>query len=129
MLWPCGRRDLYYDPEALDAADVHAHRWDDGPSILSKGLRRDGFVGDGQFAVATEEGGEKNGVRTAIEDVLAEHPHHSFAIVPAIFGLGVVYDRRAAWADRVAELLRPWDRSPLLARLELNRLALYSSRA
>lgn len=126
VLWPCARRDLYYDPAALDAATVHPHSWDAGPSVFSESLTPSGFVSVGAYAIAIDAGGEQNGVRTAVEDVLAERPQLAFAIVPAVFGLGVVYDSGAPWAGRVAELLRPWDRSPLLTRLELNRIALYS---
>jgi len=126
VLWPWARRDLYYDPDALDESAVHPHNWDAGPTVLSESLREDGFVGLGSFAAAIEAGGERNGVRTAIEDVLATRPQLRFAIVPAIFGLGVIFDRDAPWANRVSESLAPWDRSPLLTRLELNRIALYS---
>lgn len=126
VLWPWARRDLYYDPSALDAGAAHSHSWETGPSVFSESLTPSGFVGMGQYAVASEAGGERNGVRTAVEDVLEELPQLAFAIVPAVFGLGVVYDRGAPWAGQVAELLEPWDRSPLLIRLELNRIALYS---
>lgn len=126
VLWPCARRDQYYEPSALDPVDVRPHSWDTGPTVFSDTMQPSGFVGAGHFARADDEGGERNGVRTAVEDVLATRPRLSFAIVPAVFGLGVVYARDAPWADRVAELLAPWNRSPLLTRLELNRIALYS---
>jgi hypothetical protein len=126
VLWPWARRDLYYDPAALDQAGVHPHRWDAGPAIGSAELQPSGFVGRGRFASASDAGGEGNGVRTALEDVLASRPGLECAIVPIVFGLAAVYDRGAPWAPEVAALLRPWDRSPFLTRLELNRLALYS---
>jgi hypothetical protein len=44
------------------------------------------------------------------------------AVVPAFFGLGVVWPTGAPWADPLAELLEPWDRNPLLERLEANRV-------
>jgi Methyltransferase domain len=125
VLWPCGRRDLYYEPAALAESDVHPHRWDAGPSIGHEELRKDGLVGRGSFAAATEAGGERNGVRTALEDVLAARPGLECALIPVLFGLAVVYDRNASWAEEVRERLRPLDRSPLLTRLELNRIALY----
>ena len=43
-------------------------------------------------------------------------------VVPVFFGLGVVWHREAPWADAVARILDPWDRNPLLERLEANRL-------
>ena len=126
VLWPWARRDLYYDPAALEDDEVHPHRWDAGPAVGHPGLREDGFVGAGRYAAAAAAGGERNGVRTALEDVLASRPQLECAIVPAVFGVAVVYDPAAAWAGEVAEILRPWDRSPFLARLESNRIALYS---
>jgi hypothetical protein len=50
------------------------------------------------------------------------------AIVPAFFGVGVVWHRDAPWAGAVAEIVEPWDRNPLLERLEANRVALLIER-
>jgi hypothetical protein len=44
------------------------------------------------------------------------------AVVPAFFGLGIVWQREAPWADALAEVVDPWDRNPLLERLERNRV-------
>lgn len=126
VLWPCGRRDLYYDPAALPQGSVHAHRWDAGPTVQSDELSPAGFVGQGEFASAVLAGGEGNGVHTALEDVLDSRPDLGCALIPIVFGLAVVYDRSAPWARRVRELLGPLDRSPFLLRLELNRIALYT---
>ena len=43
------------------------------------------------------------------------------AIVPIFFGLGVVWHREAPYADAVEAVVGPWDRNPILARLEGNR--------
>ena len=45
-----------------------------------------------------------------------------FAIVPAFFGLGVIWDEGAPWAADVAAVLAPFDRNPVLDRLEANRV-------
>ena len=45
-----------------------------------------------------------------------------FARVPAFFGFGVIWHREAAWAARVAAEIAPWDRNPVLERLEANRI-------
>jgi hypothetical protein len=50
------------------------------------------------------------------------------AIVPAFFGLAVIWPRSAAWADAVGELLAPWDRNDVLDRLESNRVLHLASR-
>ncbi|MGF7233932.1 MAG: hypothetical protein ACQSGP_03080 [Frankia sp.] len=84
-----------------------------------------GFRGAGAFAWATSEGGPRNGVRTAIEDFLADRPELSLHVVPAIFGLGVIIDGRAPWAATVRELIAPWVGNAVLGRLERNRIALY----
>jgi hypothetical protein len=42
--------------------------------------------------------------------------------VPAFFGLGVIWPRDAPYAPALEEILEPWDRNPLVARLEANRV-------
>jgi hypothetical protein len=124
--WPCARRDQYYSVESLPPAAVHPHSFTKGrvpnrAELVDHG----GFGGAGDFAVALEEGGPRNGVLTAVEDFLAEHDGLEYARVPAVFGLGVVYSTEARYADRLRDLLAPWHENPLLERLERNRLELY----
>jgi hypothetical protein len=45
--------------------------------------------------------------------------------VPAVFGLGVVMDASADWADAVAGMLLPYHANGQIASLELNRLRNY----
>ena len=59
---------------------------------------------------------------TAVEDFVEGRDDLRLAVVPVFFGLGVVWRRDAPWADRLAALLEPWDRNPLLERLEANRV-------
>ena len=59
---------------------------------------------------------------TAVEDFVAARDGLRLAVVPAFFGLGVVWRADAPWAGALAELLDPWDRNPLIARLEANRV-------
>jgi hypothetical protein len=73
-------------------------------------------------ASARHEGGERNGVLTAIEDFADERPDLRLVVIPAFFGLGILWSTDAPYADALAELLDPWDRNPLLARLEENRV-------
>jgi hypothetical protein len=123
--WPCARRDQYYAVDALPAEAVHPHSYSRGRAPGVSELVDRGFGGGGSFAVACEEGGPRNGVLTAVEDFLSSRPELSYAHVPAVFGLGVIWSSVAPYAAAVAELLAPWDRNPLLGRLEENRLRLY----
>ncbi|MDQ3353512.1 MAG: class I SAM-dependent methyltransferase [Actinomycetota bacterium] len=126
--WPCGRRDQYYQPEALSAEAVHPHTYGEGVVPDSDEVVEGGFRGEGQFAFARHEGGPANGVLTAVEDFLAQHDEElAFARVPCVFGLGVLYPKSAPWADSLATILAPYGDNDLLGRLEENRLTLYLS--
>ena len=126
--WPCGRRDFYYAPERIPAKFRHRHRagWGalPGQDALVPG---GGFRGE--FAFALHEGGPRNGVLTAIEDFIAtaeaDGEHYCHAQVPAVFGLGVLFDAAAPWAQALAQHLLPWHDNRLLRRMEQNRLANY----
>jgi hypothetical protein len=118
MGWPHGRRDAYYDPQAIPAEDRQplAHNAYLDPENPG--------VADGGFLVewaAKREGGERNGVLTAVEDLVGEGDDLRLVVVPAFFGLGVMWHRDAPWAEAVGQIVEPWDRNPLLERLEANR--------
>lgn len=119
VCWPHARRDSYYAPERIP---------DDRRQPTAEG----GYVFPGVAGVhdggliykwpALTEGGPGNGVLTAIEDSLAGRDDVRFAVVPAFFGLGVIWDRGASYADQLESILGPWDRNPILERLEANRV-------
>jgi hypothetical protein len=123
--WPCARRDQYYDPKRIPAEHRQPYTYDDGIAPGNDGLDRHGFRGAGVFAVAEREGGPRNGVLTAVEDFLAETDGMTFRLVPCVFGLGFLYASAAPWAPALDAYLAPYDRSPLLERLEDNRIALF----
>jgi len=125
VCWPGGRRDMYYAPDALPAGAVHPHSWQLGSVPDREEATEGGFRGRGSFAIALHEGGERNGVRTAVEDFVYAHADLRFVVVPVIFGLGVLYAAEAGYADELDTLLEPFDRNPLLERLERNRIDLY----
>jgi cephalosporin hydroxylase/glycosyltransferase involved in cell wall biosynthesis len=106
--WPYGRRDLYYDPTNIPPE--HLRPWDTrgmrpGQSRL---LARGGL--NPTMANALDEGGEHNGVMTALEDFVAEHPRAiRLVVLPIYFGLAIAVEE-----DRVA-------RQPALGAL-LDRL-------
>ena len=120
VCWPHGRRDDYFDIEAIPPDARHPQAGPDGRLYPGdRGVRRDGLV---YPRSAAHEGGPRNGVLTAIEDFVAERERLRLAVVPIFFGLGVVWHLDAPWSDAVAAILDPWDRNPLLERLEENRI-------
>jgi len=117
VLWPCARRDLYYEPSPLAADDRHDPT-DDGPTVWHDEMTPAGFVGAGASTAASHAGGERNGVLTAIEDALASADDDwEFDIIPAVFGLGILFRTDDARSDTM---------SRALAALENNRIALYT---
>jgi hypothetical protein len=123
--WPHGRRDAYYVPE-----------------LIPEGERRQLKEGGGLFPgiggtipgglpykwVAAEEGGRRNGVLTAIEDFVAQREGLRLVVVDAFFGFGAVWHAAAPWSAALAEILDPWDRDPVVERLEENRVFHLASR-
>ena len=117
--WPHGRRDDYYSAEQIPPEHRQPIMEGGGLHPDEPGIRAGGLPYRG---AAAREGGPANGVLTAVEDFVAEREGLRLAIVPAFFGLGVVWSADAPWAGAIGELLEPWDRNPLLARLEANRV-------
>jgi hypothetical protein len=130
VAWPSGRRDMYYAPDMIPEASRHPHDFEGGalPGHVPL-VRGRGFRGMGHFAWALHEGGPKNGVKTAVEDFIAERNEAgrelAYAEVPAVFGLGVLFDLDAPWSNALADLVIPYHENKLIASLEANRLANY----
>jgi hypothetical protein len=120
VCWPHGRRDDYFAQEQVPEA-YRRPVAGDGRGLIpgEPGLRADGLPFPRS---AAREGGSRNGVLTAVEDFVAVREALRLAVVPAFFGLGVIWHRDAPGADALAELLDPLDRNPLLERLEANRI-------
>jgi hypothetical protein len=119
VAWPHGRRDDYFDPEQVPSEHRQPIAPGGGlyPGVL--GIRPGGLPYPWP---AAQEGGPCNGVLTAIDDFVSTREDLRLVIYPPFFGLGVVFRRAAAYAEALAELLDPWDRHPLLERLERNRV-------
>jgi Methyltransferase domain len=119
--WPHARRDDYYDAAQIPADARHPVVGDSGGIFPGDpGVRRDGGLPYPRSAA--HEGGPRNGVLTAVEDFVAAHDGLRLVVVPVFFGFGVVWSLDAPWSDAVARILDPWDRNPLLERLEANRV-------
>ncbi|MFZ5746593.1 MAG: class I SAM-dependent methyltransferase [Pseudomonadota bacterium] len=129
--WPCGRRDFYYAPDRIPAEHRHPYSWEAGISLDDNGVLPPGrgFRGAGQFAVALHAGGPRNGVMTAVEDFITEARSEqrplAFGHIPAVFGLGILFDASAPWAQGIAERIHPLHNNELIATLEENRLRNY----
>ncbi len=117
--WPHARRDDYFAPELIPQERRQ-------PTIegggLFPGISAPRAGGLPYKWPAAEEGGPRNGVLTAIEDFIGQRPGLRLAVVPSFFGLGVVWHQDAPYAKRLAEILGPLDRNPILERLEANRV-------
>ncbi len=123
--WPHARRDSYSAPQRIPeehrqplARDIALVPWEAG--VAAGGLPFD-------WAAETE-GGPRNGVLTALEDFVGEGRGLRLAVVPAFFGFGALWHEDAPWANAVASIVEPWDRNPLLERLEANRVAQLAGR-
>jgi len=92
VAWPYGRRDMYYAPESIPASYRKAYQQagiERGKSALSpdSDFNREHWN-------AVSEGGEKNGVLTAIEDFIDECPgEFRFTFVREEYGLGILTTR------------------------------------
>jgi Methyltransferase domain len=119
VCWPHARRDSYYAPQNIPAE--HRQETVEGGYVFpgEEGLKEGGLI---YRWPAVREGGARNGVLTAIEDFLRDRDEFRFVIVPAFFGLGVIWQRRAPYAQALEAILAPWDRNPVLERMEANRV-------
>lgn len=119
VCWPHARRDDYHDPERIPAEYVQPLIPGGGLYPGVEGVREGGLA---YRWAAAREGGPRNGVLTAVEDAIAGGEDHQLAVIPAFFGLGILWQRSAPYAAALARVLEPWDRNPVVARLEGNRV-------
>ena len=120
VCWPHERRDTYYAPERIPESERQPLGHDCTISPGNPGLSDGGLPYEW---AADHEGGPKNGVLTAIEDFMADRDGLQLAVVPVFFGMGLLWETSAPWADEVARLIAPFDRNPVMIRAEANRVA------
>jgi hypothetical protein len=123
--WPYGRRDMYHDPETVPAE----HRQEHARGGMLPGATE--LCGEHGLNTIREnalvEGTPRNGVRTAVEDFLAETDlKFDWSSVPGFFGVGILADE--ALLERTPPLRETLDvfRSPEF--LEAQCRALETSR-
>jgi hypothetical protein len=126
--WPYGRRDLYYDPETIPPEFRHPYRRAGlvpGSKDLSEG---DGINAHEFNAIVV--GTPRNGVRTAVEDFLAEAGDRvEFRTIVGFHGLGILASRAEIEANselehRLEEFESPQWLEEHCRRLEQARVAL-----
>lgn len=89
VAWPYARRDMYYNPDDLEASQKHPYAYrgmlPGVPELVEHGM-------NGVLANALHEGGPRNGVLTAIEDYVASAgtDRFSFHVLPFFNGLGIL---------------------------------------
>jgi len=128
VLWPYGRRDLYYSPEQIP--EEFRQPW--MRRGIVRGRRRlhprAGFGINAQLANAVVEGGKRNGVMTGIDDFQKEHPKKlRRVLLPVYFGLLILVEedeleKRPRLAQALDKLERTNTRKQLLELTEELRL-------
>ena len=127
VLWPYGRRDLYYDPSNIPAEFRQPYSEGGMRPGVSELVGNDG-LNSLRHAHALHEGGPRNGVMTGIEDFVAEHPEPlRLVVLPLYYGLAfLVEESRLEAQPEVAAVLDhlqgPDGREALLGVAEDTRL-------
>lgn len=118
--WPHARRDSYYAPDRIPEDQRQPLAKNTGLMPGNTGVDPAGLPFE--FA-AEKEGGDRNGVLTAIEDFMDRGEGLRLVRVPAFFGFGVLWAQDAPYDRALSEILDPFDNNPVVARLEANRVA------
>jgi hypothetical protein len=122
VCWPSARRDTYYNPDNIPQSERQAFGTEVSIVIGNPGTAPTGFTALGNFGIALKEGGEKNGVLSAVEDFVEQSGEFKLDIVPVVFGVGILRRVSHPLEELICEILPSPQYSALLARLELNRL-------
>jgi len=124
--FPYADRDMYYFPDTIPP-EYRQPTGQGGMVMGEDALVNGGGLGAGSHNALTA-GGPRNGVKTAIDDFLAEvEAPVTFTSVIGFFGLGVLYDtrqlaQRPQLRDRIAELDSPEWLKDQCRRIEHGRL-------
>jgi cephalosporin hydroxylase len=109
VLWPYGRRDLYYAPERIPEEFRQPYAQKGIKPGTSEVLAQGGLNPNHYNAIS--EGGPRNGVMTALDDFIAEYDRPLRKVVlPIYFGLAIVVEEeRLARQPEVARILDELD--------------------
>jgi hypothetical protein len=122
--WPCGRRDMYYDPTKIPAKYLQPYASAEQGITLQHPVPITGFLKGPYWA--TQEGGAKNGVLTAVEDFLKTTPNqYEWIFIPAILGLGILIDKSHPHASEVIQFYAAFHNNPVMALMENDRINHY----
>jgi len=102
--WPYGRRDMYYQPTTIPPEYRQEYEC---KGIIRGQNQLANLGGDNpRFCNAIHEGVSRNGVLTAIEDFVGEHPsEYHFCRVRLQWGLGILQYRRKGLSEDLSWLL------------------------
>ncbi len=94
VLWPYGRRDLYYTPENIPEQYRHAYAQRGMRPGRSELVPEDGGGVSPTLNNTLVEGGPRNGVMTALEDFMAESDENlRLVVLPIYFGLAIIVSK------------------------------------
>jgi hypothetical protein len=119
VCWPLARRDQYAAPDRIPSEHRHPYGEDIKLVPGNEGTAERGLPFEWG---ALKEGGPRNGVMTAIEDFMAGHEGLRLAVIPLFFGCGLLWSEDTPWSDEVGEIVEPWNRNPILERVERARV-------
>lgn len=123
VTWPCGRRDMYYDPSQIPAEYIQPNSNQLGIT-LENAARPDGGLKGPYWAL--KEGGPRNGVLTAVEDFIEVHKEdYHWVCIPAILGLGVLIHKQHPQAKLISEFYDPYHNNPIMQLVERDRISQY----
>lgn len=116
--WPFARRDAYNNPGMLPQDAVHPHTWKEGVVPEYDATLPDGYRIE-TFAFASHEGGEHNGVLTAVWDFVEDKKGVLQTVnIPAFFGLQFIYSKETSWANKLTEILKAYKDHDITVHLE-----------
>jgi hypothetical protein len=99
--WPYGRRDMYYQPDTIPP-EFRQEYQRKGIIRGQDRLESPGGLNQG-FCNAVHEGGPRNGVLTAIEDFVAEHPsEYNIGRIKDQYGLGILQYRNKQTSENIS---------------------------
>ena len=120
--WPCGFRDLYYNPNSIPQEYLHEYSYDNCINEKNEIDEEGGFNGCRKFAFANHYGGKENGVKCAVNDFILKNPEYYYNEIEPVMGLGLIVPKSdMEYSDLI---LKPYQ-NYLISTLEKNRIDLY----